>query len=142
MVEGESLNQLIENLQHLHLEQERIQERILQNLQDIAARVDADDKATNTNTNIVVFDDETTILPVAETVAVPVPIAVPVPPVSPVFRIGQRVYITNRINHVLLRRATEDDRIAIVTHFTASRVAIRTINAFRTHRDPKNLRPL
>ena len=136
MVEGESLNQLIENLQHLHLEQERIQERILQNLQDIAARVDADDEATNTN----IVDDDTE--PVAEAVAVPVPIAVPVPPVSPVFRIGQRVYITNRINHVLIRRATEDDRTAIVTHFTASRVAIRTINGFRTHRDPKNLRPL
>ena len=136
MVEGESLNQLIENLQHLHLEQERIQERILQNLQDIAARVDADDEATNTN----IVDDDTE--PVAEAVAVPVPIAVPVPPVSPVFRIGQRVYITNRINHVLLRRATEDDRIAIVTHFTQSRIAIRTINGYHTYRHPKYLRPL
>jgi hypothetical protein len=59
------------------------------------------------------------------------------------FYIGQRVYITNRITHVpLLRRATEADRTAIVTHFTPSRVAIRTINGYHTHRHPKNLRPL
>jgi hypothetical protein len=90
----------------------------------------------------------------------PAPVAVPVPPVSPiaatvvttgagdsiepvaVFHIGQQVYITNCINHVLVCRATEADRTAIVTHFTASRVAICTINGYHTHRHPKNLHPL
>jgi hypothetical protein len=130
MVERALLNQLIERLQQLHLEQERI----LTALENIVA------------------DNE------PAPAAVPVP-PVPVPPVSPiatvvataagddiepvaVFHIGQRVYITNRINQVLVRRATEADRTAIVTHFTATRVAIRTINGYHTHRHPKNLRPL
>jgi hypothetical protein len=136
MVERESLNQLIERLQQLHLEQERILTAL---------------------ENIVAEDNEPA--PAAVPVPpVPVPPA-PVPPVSPiatvvataagddielvaVFHIGQRVYITNRINHVLVRHVTEADRTAIVTHFTPSRVAIRTINGYHTHRDPKNLRPL
>jgi hypothetical protein len=131
MVEGESLNQLIERLQQLHLEQERI----LTALENIVADIEP------------------------APAAVPAP-PVPVAPVSPiatvvataarddiepvaVFHIGQRVYITNRITHVpLLRRATEADRTAIVTHFTATRVAIRTLNGVHTHRHPKNLRPL
>jgi hypothetical protein len=136
MVERESLNQLIERLQQLHLEQERILTAL---------------------ENIVAEDNEPA--PAAVPVRpVPVPPA-PVPPVSPiatvvalaagddiepvaVFHIGQRVYITNRITHVLVRRATEADRTAIITHFTPTRVAIRTVNGFNTHRHPKNLRPL
>jgi hypothetical protein len=132
MVERESLNQLIERLQQLHLEQERI----LTALENI------------------VVDNE------PAPASVPVPPVPVLPPVSPiatvvattagddiepvaVFHIGQRVYITNRITHVpLLRRATEADRTAIVTHFTQSCVAIRTINGYHTHRHPKNLRPL
>jgi hypothetical protein len=129
MVERESLNQLIERLQQLHLEQERILTAL---------------------ENIVVDNPA----------SVPVPPVPALPPVSPiatvvataagddiepvaVFHIGQRVYITNRITHVpLLRRATEADRTAIVTHFTPSRVGIRTINGHHTHRHPKNLHPL
>jgi hypothetical protein len=119
-----NLNQLIERLQQLHLEQERIL----------------------TALEYIVTDNE----PAHNE---PAPVAVPVPPVSPVativttsagdniepvavFHIGQRVYITNHINHILVRRATEADRTAIVTHFTASRVAIRTINGYHTHRHP------
>ena len=51
--------------------------------------------------------------------AIVVPVAVAAPTV---FHIGQQVYITNRITHVLTRCATEADRTA--------------------HRHPKNLRPL
>ena len=86
----------------------------------------------------------TVVAQVPTVTAVPVPVPTVVAPVPTAFHIGQRVYITNRITHVLVRRATEADRTAIVTHFTASsRVAIRTsINGFHTHRHPKNLRPL
>jgi hypothetical protein len=139
----DSLNELIQRLQQLDLEQERI----LTALENIAA------------------DNEPPASPVAATIVTtgagdePAPVAVPVPPASPVaatgvtmgagdsiepiaVHIGQRVYITNRINHVLVRRVTEADRTAIVTHFTASRVAIHTINGYHTYRHPKNLRPL
>jgi hypothetical protein len=139
-MESLNLNQLIDRLQQLHLEQERI----LAALENIIA------------------DSESEPAPVPVPVPVPVPAPVPVHPSTPVavplpaprepaspvtptvaaFHIGQRVYITNRINHVLVRRATEADRTAIVTHFTPSRVAIRTINGYHTHRHPKNLRPL
>jgi hypothetical protein len=140
MVEGESLNQLIEQLQQLHLEQERI----LQALENIAA-----DQQPRTDIEPIVGVASSTVNAGARSASVP-PVATPVSPVAPavlptvtVFHIGQCVYITNRITHVpLLRRATEADRTAIVTHFTQSRVAIRTINGYHTHRHPKNLRPL
>jgi hypothetical protein len=140
-MESLNLNQLIDRLQQLHLEQERI----LAALENIIA-------------NSADSESESAPVPAPAPVPVPVPvapttpIAVPVPvlrePASPLaptvaaFHVGQRVYITNRINHVLVRRATEADRTAIVTHFTPSRVAIRTINGYHTHRHPKNLRPL
>jgi hypothetical protein len=141
MVEGETLNQLIERLRQLHLEQETI----LQALEDIAQQdivVEQEPRANiipnvvpNVVSNVVPNERDTApSTPIAEAVGVSSPT---------VFYIGQRVYITNRITHVpLLRRATEADRTAIVTHFTPSRVAIRTINGYHTHRHPKNLRPL
>jgi hypothetical protein len=110
----ESLNQLIERLQHLHLEQERIL-KALENMANGVGTIQGNEQ------------DMTSAVPVA--VPVP-PVAVPEPTV---FYIGQRVYITNRITHVLVRHATEADRTAIVTHFTTSRIAIRTINGFHTH---------
>jgi hypothetical protein len=121
-MESESLNQLIARLQHLHLEQQRI----LQALENIGAE-----------------DNNPAKLPtIAAPVAVQVPV-VPIPVPEPIaFHIGQQVYITNRINHISVRHATEADRTAMVTHFTASHVAIRTINGYHTHRHPKNLRPL
>jgi hypothetical protein len=132
----ETLNQLIERLQQLHLEQERI----LQALENIAQESDHGPSAE--------IEAVTGVAPVAGVVSsaaigsVSVAVPVPVPTVTG-FHIGQRVYITNHITHVpLLCRATEADRTAIVTHFTATRVAIRTINGFHTHRHPKNLRPL
>jgi hypothetical protein len=144
-MESLNLSQLIERLQHLHLEQERI----LTALENIVA----DNEPVHEPAPAAV-----PVPPVPPTVTVvahePAPAAVSVPPVPPaatvvatiesvaVFHIGQRVYITNRINHVLVRRATEADRTAIVTHFTPSHVAIRTINGYHTHRHPKNLRPL
>jgi hypothetical protein len=145
-MESLNLNQLIERLQQLHLEQERI----LAALENIVA----DDSESEPAPVAAVTEP---VSPVSVAVPEPVhpttPVAVPVPvprgQVFPVaqtvaaFHIGQRVYITNRITHVpLLRRATEADRTAIVTHFTATRVAIRTINGVHTHRHPKNLRPL
>jgi hypothetical protein len=145
MVEEESLHQLIERLQQLHLEQERI----LAALENIVAADSESEPApaaavTEPVSPVSVAESE----PVHPTTPVAVPVPVPRGQVFPVaqtvaaFHIGQRVYITNRITHVLVRRATEADRTAIVTHFTPTRVAIRTINGFNTHRHPKNLRPL
>jgi hypothetical protein len=73
-------------------------------------------------------------------VTVAAPVTVPAP-VTTGFHIGQRVFITNRITHVLVQCAMEADRTAIVTHFTATRIAIRTINGYHTHQHPKNLGP-
>ena len=123
----ESLNQLVERLQHLHLEQARI----LQALENIVV----------TDNNVEHVEPNTTpavsvVVPatVPTVTAVPAPVPTAVSPVPTIFHIGQRVYIANRITHILVRRATEADRTAIVTHFTASnRVAIRTINGFYTH---------
>ncbi len=120
----EELEQLIERLHQLHLQRENI-------------------SAEERNILHTILSDrvqDSTV--VATTTAVATVAANPAATVAPVFRIGQQVYITNRINHVLVRRATEADRTAIVTHFTASRVAIRTINGYHTYRHPKNLRPL
>jgi hypothetical protein len=136
----DSLNELIARLQHLHLEQARI----IRALEDIA------EIEIEPVVNVVSDTNErgtAPVVPVPPVIAEPAtPVALPVTPASPtvvtVFHIGQRVYITNRINHVLVRRATEADRTAIVTHFTPTRVAIRTINGYHTHRHPKNLRPL
>ena len=138
MVDRGSLNQLIERLQRLHLEQGRI----LQALESIGGdNIDPPvDSVVSSTDNVVVVEplpSSTDNVVVVE----PLPGTVPVPTVA-AFHVGQRVYITNRISHVLVRRATEGDRTAIVTHFTASRVAIRTINGYNTHQHPKNLRPL
>jgi hypothetical protein len=133
-MESLNLNQLIARLQQLHLEQERI----IAALENIV--VDSDSEPAPVAATV-----PTLAVSVAEPVHPTTPTAVPVPPEPTVaaFHIGQRVYITNRITHVpLLRRATEADRTAIVTHFTPSRVAIRTITGHHTHRHPKNLRPL
>jgi hypothetical protein len=133
-MESLNLNQLIIRLQQLHLEQERI----IAALENIV--VDSDSEPATVDVTV-----PAPAVSVAEPVHPTTPTAVPVPPEPTVaaFHIGQRVYITNRITHVpLLRRAMEADRTAIVTHFTATRVAIRTINGFNTHRHPKNLRPL
>jgi hypothetical protein len=140
-MESLNLNQLIERLQQLHLEQEMI----LAALENIVA--DSDSEPAPVSVTVPVPPVSVTA-PVHPTTPVAVPVPVPREPASPVaptvavFHIGQRVYITNRITHILVRRATEADRTAIVTHFTATRVAIRTINGFHTHRHPKNLRPL
>ena len=140
----DSLNQLIERLQHLHLEQGRI----LQALENIAA-AETELEEPVVGRAIVVLKRNTTTTVIASTIQAneratvsAVPFAASVPVVTAGFYIGQRVYITNRITHVLVRRATEADRTAIVTHFTASRVGIRTINGYQTHRHPKNLRQL
>jgi hypothetical protein len=139
------------------------QERILGALESIVA--DSESEPADNDSEPAPVTVTVPVLPVHPTTPVgsvlpTTPVAVPVPPVSPIaatvvttgagdsiepiaaFHIGQRVYITNRINHVLVRRVTEADRTALVTHFTASRVAIRTINGYHTHRHPKNLRPL
>jgi hypothetical protein len=146
MVEGETLNQLIERLHQLHLEQETI----LQALEDIAQQdiiVEQEPRAyivPNVASNVVsniVPNVVPNVVPNAAANAAAA-IAAPTLPTPVEFHIGQRVYITNRINHVLVRHATEADRTAIVTHFTPSRVAIRTLNGYNTHRHPKNLRPL
>jgi hypothetical protein len=137
----DSLNELITRLQHLHLEQARI----IRALEDIVEIEIEPFVAATSDTIVVPTVLETNERGTATTTPTPrTPTAEAVGVSSPtVFYIGQRVYITNRITHVpLLRRATEADRTAIVTHFTATRVAIRTITGIHTHRHPKNLRPL
>jgi hypothetical protein len=135
MVESDSLNQLIERLQRLHLEQERI----LQALKNIAiiATVDQEPSA-----NIDINIESPFAAVIASTTQVKEHDRTPTSVTG--FHIGQQVYIiTNRITHVLICRATEADRTAIVTHFTASNcVTIHTINGFHTHQHPKNLHPL
>jgi hypothetical protein len=139
MVERASLNQLIERLQQLHLEQKRI----LTALENIVADDEPAAAAVTEPASPVSVAEPEPVHPTTP-VAVPVPRGqvFPVAQTVAAFHIGQRVYITNRITHVLVRRATEADRTAIVTHFTPTRVAIRTISGFNTHRHPKNLRPL
>jgi hypothetical protein len=146
----DSLHQLIERLQHLHLEQAQI----LQALENIAiepvatvapniaaeAEEAKDTEAIAIPTTIQTNERDTAPMPTPTPTAEAVPVTVPVPTV---FYIGQQVYITNCITHIsLIRHATEADRTAIVSHFTASRVAIRTINSYHTHQHSKNLRPL
>jgi hypothetical protein len=142
----ESLNQLIEHLQQLHLEQERI----LQALENITQESMADQEPSADIEPVAgvesvagVVSSAVAVVGPASLPATSVPVAVPVPvPTVTAFHIGKQVYITNHISHVLVHHATEANRTAIVTHFTASRVAIRTINGYHTHRHPKNLRPL
>jgi hypothetical protein len=138
----DSLNELIERLHQLHLEQERI----LTALENIVADNEPGRPTTPAPTGVTVTVHPTTpvAIPVPREPTSPAPRepTFPVAPTVAAFHIGQQVYITNRITHVLVRRATEADRTAIVTHFTPTRVAIRTINGFNTHRHPKNLRPL
>jgi hypothetical protein len=134
----DSLNALIERLQQLHLELARIIQA-LENIVEVPADIRNERDRTPTIVPVVAVDATTPVpmvrpapVPTATAVRVPVPtIVTPVP--TTIFHIRQRVYITNRISHVLVRRATEADRTAIVTHFTASRVAIRTINGYHTH---------
>jgi hypothetical protein len=57
------------------------------------------------------------------------------------FQVGDRVLITNRINHA--RRGapgTDDDRVGIVTSVTEHRVFLRTLAGTHTCRARKNLR--
>jgi hypothetical protein len=138
----DSLNELIERLQQLHLEQARI----IQALENIV-EVPADDRDAHDRILTSTVDPVPPVaVPVPVIAAPATPVALPVTPVPPMvvtmFYIGKRVFITNHINHILVRHATEADRTAIVTHFTPSRVAICTINGYHTHRHPKNLRPL
>jgi hypothetical protein len=150
----DSLNQLIERLQQLHLEQARI----LEALENIITEVPADDRNERERTPTTTITTTTLVAAIATAVPVLTPImdniesvatvaaTAPVSAPTTKFHIGQRVYITNCITHVsLVRHATEADRTAKVTHFTASCIAIRTINGYHTHhthRHPKNLRPL
>jgi hypothetical protein len=98
----DSLNQLIDRLQQLHLEQARI----LEALENIAeAPTDDRNKCERTPTSAAAVTTAVPVLaptvhniePVA-TVAATVPLSVP----TTVFHVGQRVYITNHITHVSL----------------------------------------
>jgi hypothetical protein len=133
----DSLNELIARLQHLHLEQARII-RALEDIAEIEIEpVERPTRPAPTGAPVTVHPTTPVAVPVAREPTSPVT------PTAAAFHVGQQVYITNRITHVpLLRRATEADRTAIVTHFTATRVAIRTLTGVHTHRHPKNLRPL
>jgi hypothetical protein len=127
-MEKEELRRLIERLQHLQIQRENIsaeERHILQTIHQPLLVSNAERSAPRA----VVVDDEAT----ASTT-----------PVEPVFRIGQQVYITNRITHTgLVRRATNADRAATVTHFTSTgRVGVRTYNGYSTNRQPSNLRVL
>ena len=121
MVDGATLDQLLEQLRQLHL----AQGRVLQALESTIAVVEHEahtDVATN-------------VIPTAAVSTVAIS--------EPTFQVGQQVYITNRITHIVTRRVTEADRTATVTHFTSTgRVGICTRNGFKTNRHPKHLRAL
>jgi hypothetical protein len=96
MVEGETLNQLIERLHQLHLEQETI----LRALEDIAQQdivVEQEPRAVVSN-----------VVPNVGTSAAPTAVPVSQEPTVTAFHIGQRVYITNRITlcYIARRRLT------------------------------------
>jgi hypothetical protein len=57
------------------------------------------------------------------------------------YRVGDRVYITNRLTRKPRHRVTnEGDRISTVTKVFATRVEITTVNGQKTWRIPSNLR--
>jgi hypothetical protein len=57
------------------------------------------------------------------------------------FRIGDRVYITNRLHRIPRNRtANQGDRISIVTKVFAKRIELRTINGDNKWRIPGNIR--
>lgn len=116
MVEGTTLDQLLEQLRQLHLAQGRV-------LQALESTIAVEDEAA------------TNVIPTATVSTVAIS--------EPTFQVGQQVYITNRITHIVTRRVTEADRTATVTHFTSTgRVGICTRNGFKTNRHPKHLRAL
>jgi hypothetical protein len=80
MVEEESLNQLIERLQHLHLEQERI----LQALENIATNDDVAHVGPNTTSVLAAAAGPA---PVPTVTAVQVPVPAVVTPVPTIFHI-------------------------------------------------------
>ena len=128
------LRRLVERLQQLHIQREQISAEEGRILREIHQTTTGDNNNSNTERpaqRAVVEDDRA----IAEEVAVEP---------TPVFQLGQHVYITNAITHTgLVRRATHADRAATVTHVTnTGRIAIRTYNGYRTHRLPGNLRPL
>lgn len=64
---------------------------------------------------------------------------------TPVYRIGDRVYVTNRIRRPVLAPrdwTCERERHATVTAVDRTRVHFRTDNGTETWRSHKNLRPL
>jgi hypothetical protein len=95
----ESLNQLIERLQQLHLEKETI----LQALENITEEHIAVDQEPSANIEPVAGVVSSTVVVVgpASLPVASVAVAVPVPATIG-FHIGQQVYITNRITHVLV----------------------------------------
>ena len=131
-MEQEDLRQLIERLQQLHIQRERISAEERRILQEIHQPFIGDNNNTERPTQRAVVEDDNAVV---ETVTV-------VPTQD--FQLGQHVYITNTITHTgLVRRATHADRAAIVTHFTnTGRIGLRTYNGYRTHRLSGNLRPL
>jgi hypothetical protein len=128
-MEEEDLRHLIERLQQLHIQRENISAEERHILQTIHHPLLLGNNTDQSAPRAVIVDEV-----VATTTA----------SVVPVFRVGQPVYITNRITHTgIVRRATNADRAAIVTHFTSTgRVGIRTFNGYNTNRQPTNLRPL
>jgi hypothetical protein len=128
-MEREELCRLVERLQDLQIQRENISAEERHILQTIHQPLLVSNAERSAPRAVVVVHDEAT----ARTT-----------PVEPVFRIGQQVYITNRITHTgLVRRATNADRAATVTHFTSTgRVGVRTYNGYNTNRQPSNLRAL
>lgn len=123
MVEGTTLDQLLEQLRQLHLAQGRV-------LQALESTIAVEDEAHEAHTAVA-----TNVIPTAAVSTVAIS--------EPTFQVGQQVYITNRITHIVTRRVTEADRTATVTHFTSTgRVGICTRNGFKTNRHPKHLRAL
>lgn len=131
-MDQQELIQLIDQLQQLQIQRESIsaeEQRILQRIRRSADSGDNNDNGSELPTRAAVVTSDVVSSAVATT--------------PPTFSIGQHVYITNNINHTVVRRATNADRASVVTHFTnTGRIAIRTYNGFRTNRVAANLRVL
>jgi hypothetical protein len=59
---------------------------------------------------------------------------------TPLYEVGDLVYINNKIRRPLHRNVNRDDRLAVVTKVAYNRIDVQTNNGTHTWRSPKNLK--
>jgi hypothetical protein len=67
------------------------------------------------------------------------PVATNITPISPLFQVGDLVFITNKIRRPINRPVNNGDRTAVVTKVSLNRIDLRTSNGSYTWRAPQNL---